>query len=47
MNGTNKNGESNKAGKAFFNTDHNFFIAGIFTFAVSYYNPTKEKGKAP
>lgn len=32
IDGDNKNGESDKAGKAFFNTDHNFNIAEYFHF---------------
>lgn len=43
-----KNGESNKAGKAFFNTDHNFNIAEYFHFCNRLLKKEpKERGKAP
>ncbi|CAM2951987.1 site-specific DNA-methyltransferase [Hathewaya histolytica] len=46
--GNNKNGESKKAGKAFFNTDHNFNIAEYFHFCNRLLiKEPKEKGKAP
>lgn len=46
--GDNKNGESKKAGKAFFNTDHNFNIAEYFHFCNRLLiKEPKEKGKAP
>jgi site-specific DNA-methyltransferase (adenine-specific) len=46
--GDNKNGESNKAGKAFFNTDLNFNIAEYFHFCNRLLKKEpKEKGKAP
>ena len=34
VDGDNKNGESKKAAKAFFNSDGRFKIANIFTFAI-------------
>lgn len=46
--GDNKNGESKLAGKAFFNTDHNFNIAEYFHFCNRLLKKEpKEKGKAP
>lgn len=46
--GDNKNGESNKAGKAFFDTDMNFNIAEYFHFCNRLLKKEpKEKGKAP
>ena len=46
--GDNKNGESSKAGKAFFNTDKNFNIAEYFHFCNKLLiKEPKEKGKAP
>lgn len=48
IDGENKNGESKKAGKAFFNTDHNFNIAEYMHFCSKLLKPEpKEKGKAP
>ncbi len=48
IDGDNKNGESDKAGKAFFNTDHNFNIAEYFHFCSKLLKKEpKEKGKAP
>lgn len=46
--GDNRNGESKKAGKAFFNTDFNFNIAEYFHFCNRLLiKEPKEKGKAP
>jgi site-specific DNA-methyltransferase (adenine-specific) len=46
--GDNKNGESKKAGKAFFNTDMSFNIAEYFHFCNKLLiKEPKEKGKAP
>ena len=46
--GDNKNGESEKAGKAFFNTDHNFNIVEYMHFCNKLLvKEPKEKGKAP
>lgn len=46
--GDNKNGESKKAGKGFFNTDFNFNIAEYFHFCNRLLKKEpKEKGKAP
>ena len=46
--GDNKNGESKKAGKAFFNTDGNFKIAEYMHFCSRLLiKEPKEKGKAP
>jgi site-specific DNA-methyltransferase (adenine-specific) len=46
--GDNKNGESKKAGKAFFNTDFSFNIAEYFHFCNKLLiKEPKEKGKAP
>lgn len=46
--GDNKNGESDKAGKAFFDTDMNFNIAEYFHFCNRLLKKEpKEKGKAP
>lgn len=48
IDGDNRNGESDKAGKAFFNTDHNFNIAEYFHFCNRLLKKEpKEKGKAP
>lgn len=48
IDGDNKNGESSKAGKSFFNTDKNFNIAEYFHFCAKLLKPEpKEKGKAP
>ena len=48
INGDSKQGESKKAGKAFFNTDHNFNIAEYFHFCSKLLiKEPKEKGKAP
>lgn len=48
IDGDNKNGESDKAGKAFFNTDHNFNIAEYFHFCNRLLKKEpKEKGKSP
>lgn len=46
--GNNKNGESKKAGKSFFNTDNNFNIAEYFHFCNKLLiKEPKEKKKAP
>lgn len=46
--GDNKNGESKKAGKTFFNTDENFNIAEYFHFCNKLLiKEPKERGKAP
>lgn len=46
--GDNKNGESKKAGKSFFNTDNNFNIAEYFHFCAKLLKKEpKEKNKAP
>lgn len=46
--GDNKNGESDKAGKAFFYTDYNFNIAEYFHFCSKLLiKEPKERGKAP
>lgn len=46
--GDNKNGESKKAGKTFFNTDENFNIAEYFHFCNRLLKKEpKERGKAP
>ena len=46
--GDNKNGESKKAGKAFFNTDFSFNLAEYMHFCSKLLiNEPKEKGKAP
>jgi len=48
INGDNKNGESKKAGKSFFNTDNNFRIAEYMHFCSKLLiKEPKEKGKAP
>lgn len=48
IDGDNKNGESDKAGKAFFNTDHNFNIAEYFHFCNRLLKKEpKGRGKAP
>ena len=46
--GDNKNGESKKANKSFFNTDNNFNIAEFFHFCHKLLiKEPKEKGKSP
>ena len=46
--GDNRNGESKKAGKSFFNTDYNFNIAEYFHFCNRLLKKEpKERGKAP
>ena len=48
VDGDNKNGESDKANKAFFDTDHNFKIAEFMHFCSKMLiKEPKEKGKAP
>jgi len=48
VDGDNKNGESKKAGKAFFNTDYSFNIAEYMHFCSKLLiKEPKEKGKAP
>lgn len=48
IDGDNKNGESSKAGKAFFNTDNSFKIAEYMHFCNRLLiKEPKEKGKAP
>ena len=48
VDGDNKNGESKKAGKSFFNTDENFKIAEYMHFCSKLLvKEPKEKGKAP
>lgn len=48
VDGDNKNGESKKAGKSFFNTDNNFKIAEYMHFCNRLLiKEPKEKGKAP
>ena len=48
VDGDNKNGESKKAGKQFFNTDNNFNIAEYFHFCSKLLKKEpKEKGQAP
>ena len=48
VDGDNKNGESKKAGKSFFNTDNNFRIAEYMHFCSKLLiKEPKEKGKAP
>jgi site-specific DNA-methyltransferase (adenine-specific) len=48
IDGDTKKGESKKAGKAFFNTDHNFNIAEYMHFCSKLLiKEPKEKGKAP
>lgn len=48
VDGDSKNGESEKAGKAFFNTDHNFNIVEYMHFCNKLLvKEPKEKGKAP
>lgn len=48
VNGDNKNGESDKAGKMFFHTDNNFNIAEYMHFCSKMLIPEpKERGKAP
>ena len=46
--GDNKNGESDKAGKSFFDTDNDFKISNFFNFATRLLKKEpKETGKAP
>lgn len=46
--GSNKNGESEKAGKAFFDTDHNFNIVEFMHFCSKMLiKEPKERGKSP
>lgn len=45
IDGDNKNGESDKAGKAFFNTDHNFNIAEYFHFCNRLLKKDSKHGK--
>lgn len=46
--GDNKNGESDKAGKAFFDTDHNFSVPEFMHFASRMLRPEpKARGEAP
>ena len=48
VDGDNKNGESKKAGKAFFNTDHNFNIAEYMHFCSRMLKPEpKQPNKSP
>lgn len=48
VDGDNKNGESDKAGKSFFKTDENFRISNFFDFCTRYLKPEpKEPNKAP
>lgn len=48
VDGDNKNGESDKAGSQFFNTDKDFNIDNFFRFVKRMLKPEpKEKGKAP
>ena len=48
VDGDNKNGESDKAGKAFFSTDHNFNIVEYMHFCNKLLiKEPKERGKAP
>lgn len=48
VDGDNKNGESKKAGKAFFNSDYNFNIAEYFHFCNRLLKKEpKERGQAP
>ena len=48
INGDNKNGESENAGKSFFDTDNDFRIAEYMHFCSKMLKPEpKEKGKAP
>lgn len=48
VDGDNKNGESKKAGKSFFNTDHNFNIAEYMHFCSRMLKPEpKQPNKAP
>ena len=48
IDGDNKNGESDKANKAFFDTDKDFRINNFFDFCTRYLiKEPKEKGKAP
>jgi site-specific DNA-methyltransferase (adenine-specific) len=44
IDGDNKNGESNKAGKSFFDTDKDFKINNFFDFCVRYLNKEPKKG---
>lgn len=46
--GNNKNGESDKAGKTFFNTDEDFRVSNLFHFCSRLMKPEpKEQGTAP
>lgn len=48
IDGDNKNGESNLAGKQFFDTDKDFRIPEFFAFCGRFLKPEpKETGKAP
>lgn len=48
VNGDNKQGESNKAGKMFFDTDNNFNLAEYMHFCSKMLKPEpKERGQAP
>lgn len=48
IDGNNKNGESKKAGKSFFNTDNNFRIAEYMHFCSRLLKPEpKERGQSP
>lgn len=48
IDGDNKNGESKKAGKSFFNTDNNFRIAEYMHFCSRLLKPEpKERGQSP
>ena len=48
INGDNKNGESEKAGKSFFDTDNDFKIYNFFQFCTRLLKKEpKEKGKSP
>lgn len=48
VDGDNKNGESDKANKAFFDTDKDFKINNFFDFCTRYLKKEpKEKGQAP
>ena len=44
VNGDNKNGESNKAGKSFFDTDNDFKINNFFDFCTRYLKKEPKKG---
>lgn len=47
VDGDNKNGESNKAGKAFFDTDHNFKIAEFMHFCSKMLIKEPKKKESP